>query len=534
MMPLSSPPRAATYSAGEPFPPQQHVYQAVPDFSPLYPDVQPPLLASYRPRRRVTVVRRPAGCNLVRPCALASQITRMLLFNGCSAVLSVVGALLVWAGVALAVVTLPLLGFGIVVFKCLQHVVFYLCCTDVFVYNALAASAADYIDMDMDQWTSSTELHPLLPIRVPPPLGAGSGQVLEPCPRFERSLGTARTWTQLEPRSVLATVYFGCFKVLVGAAQMLAVALVAGVLGFLIGDKRVPVHLEALTAQYPFAVYTTAFGLLMVALAMLHGVTRASKVVTRFFCCETSWVMPSTAASKARRQSKTSSCCAKKRNLVTLSRCQHRVCFKCLSRTCTEALKNETPATCWKCSKEIALDQVEIVLSRSEFVMYMTRRHKEDTARADCASCTAKKDVCQLRVAPCGHHYCQPCLLRMCRLALGDRALIPLRCCKKELPDDYVRESLHGAADYAKYQQLMTEKDWKVSDLASDAEYTATVKAMGAKQCPGCGIGVQRDFGCVHMTCPNGHQFCYTCLQFWGTCHCPLIPEAELRAILGE
>ncbi|KAG6584769.1 Inorganic pyrophosphatase 3 [Phytophthora cinnamomi] len=414
MMPLSSPPRAATYSAGEPFPPQQHVYQAVPDFRSLYPEVQPPLLASYRPRRRVTVVRRPAGCNLVRPCALASQITRMLLFNGCSAVLSVVGALLVWAGVALAVVTLPLLGFGIVVFKCLQHVVFYLCCTDVFVYNALAASAADYIDMDMDQWTSSTELHPLLPIRVPPPLGAGSGQVLEPCPRFERSLGTARTWTQLEPRSVLATVYFGCFKVLVGAAQMLAVALVAGVLGFLIGDKRVPVHLEALTAQYPFAVYTTAFGLLMVALAMLHGVTRASKVVTRFFCCET------------------------------------------------------------------------------------------------------------------------PCLLRMCRLALGDRALIPLRCCKKELPDDYVRESLHGAADYAKYQQLMTEKDWKVSDLASDAEYTATVKAMGAKQCPGCGIGVQRDFGCVHMTCPNGHQFCYTCLQFWGTCHCPLIPEAELRAILGE
>ncbi|KAE9246541.1 hypothetical protein PF001_g4935 [Phytophthora fragariae] len=122
----------------------------------------------------------------------------------------------------------------------------------------------------------------------------------------------------------------------------------------------------------------------------------------------------------------------------------------------------------------------------------------------------------------------------MCRLALADRALVPLRCCKKELPHDYVRESLLGAADYAKYQKLMAEKDWKVSDLTSDAEYTATVKAMGAKQCPGCGIGVQRDFGCVHMTCPNGHQFCYTCLQFWGSCNCPLIPESELRAILGE
>ncbi|OWY91305.1 hypothetical protein PHMEG_00040170 [Phytophthora megakarya] len=122
----------------------------------------------------------------------------------------------------------------------------------------------------------------------------------------------------------------------------------------------------------------------------------------------------------------------------------------------------------------------------------------------------------------------------MCRLALGDRTLVPLRCCKKELPDDYVREVLTHPEDYAKYQKLMQEKDWKVSDLQSDAEYSATVRAMGAKQCPGCGIGVQRDFGCVHMTCPNGHQFCYTCLEFWGRCNCPLIPEAELQAILGE
>ncbi|KAE9230574.1 hypothetical protein PF002_g12961 [Phytophthora fragariae] len=68
---------------------------------------------------------------------------------------------------------------------------------------------------------------------------------------------------------------------------MLAVGAVVGVLGFLIGDKRVPVHLDALSTQYPFSVYTTAFGLLLVALAMLHGVTRVSKVVTRFFCCET-------------------------------------------------------------------------------------------------------------------------------------------------------------------------------------------------------------------------------------------------------
>uniref|UniRef100_H3HCZ1 RING-type domain-containing protein n=2 Tax=Phytophthora ramorum TaxID=164328 RepID=H3HCZ1_PHYRM len=392
----------------------------------------------------------------------------MLLFNGCSAVLSIVAALLVWAGAALAVVTMPLCGCGVAVFHALLHTVFYLCCIDAFIYNALAATAADCIDMDLAEWgvsSSSTELHPLLPVRVPPPIAGRQGQAFEPCPRFERSLGTS------SPRTVLAGVYFGCFKLLIGAGQMLAVVLVLGVLGFLIGDSRVPVHLDAMTAQHPFAVYTTAFGFLLVALALLHGTTRVAKVVTRFFCCETA---------------------------------------------CSKALKNGTPATCWKCRHELALNQVEVVLSRSEFALYMRQPTEE------------------LRIAPCGHYYCPPCLLRMCRLALGDRALAPLRCCKKELPDDYVREALTGPEDYAKYQKIVMEKDWKISDLVSDAEYSATVKAFGAKQCPGCGIGVQRAFGCVHMSCPNGHQFCYTCLQRWGSCNCPLIPEDELRAILGE
>lgn len=285
MMFLSSPPRSAStpYGASDQFPPSQHMYQAVADFSPLYSHAQPQTLSSYRPRRRVTVVRRPAGCNLVRPCTLASQITRMLLFNGCSAALSVIGALVVWTGAALAVVTMPLFGCVVLVFRGLLHVVFYLCCTDAFIYNALAASAADCIDMDLAEWgpmTSSDELHPLLPIRVPPPLG-GLGAGVRAAPEVRQVAG-------LHVAPVRARD--GVLWLLQGARGGDAAAgggAGGGVLGFLIGDKRVPVHLDGLTKQYPFAVYTTAFGLLLVALAMLHGVTRVSKVVTRFFCCET-------------------------------------------------------------------------------------------------------------------------------------------------------------------------------------------------------------------------------------------------------
>ncbi|KAL3662929.1 hypothetical protein V7S43_011876 [Phytophthora oleae] len=207
----------------------------------------------------------------------------MILFNGCSAVLSVIAALTVWTGAALSILTMPLCGCGVSVFNGLLHTVFYLCLTDAFIYNALAASAVDCIDLDLAEWgvgNSTGELHPLLPIRVPPPIGGRRDQLFEPCPRFERSLGTT------SPRSVLAAVYFGCFKLMIGAGQTMAVVLVVGVLGFLIGDKRIPIHLEGLTTQHPFAVYTTAFGLLLVALALLHGMTKVAKVVTRFFCCE--------------------------------------------------------------------------------------------------------------------------------------------------------------------------------------------------------------------------------------------------------
>ncbi|KAG1708652.1 hypothetical protein DVH05_022281 [Phytophthora capsici] len=237
---------------------------------------------------------------------------------------------------------------------------------------------------------------------------------------------------------------------------------------------------------------------------------------------------------------KTTSCCGEKTRSSTrvldLSSCKHSICFRCLSKICSKALNNRSPATCWnwKCSKEISLEQVGLVLSHLEFTMYLARCKEVVLTRDKCVSCSLKKGKNELKVAPCGHFYCKACLLVMSRLALGNRALVPLRCCKKELPDDYVRDVLAGPEEYAKYQKLMLEKDWKTSDLESDAEYTATVRALGAKQCPGCGIGVQRDFGCVHMTCPNGHQFCYTCLAFWGSCNCPLIPEDEVRAILGE
>lgn len=153
--------------------------------------------------------------------------------------------------------------------------------------------------------------------------------------------------------------------------------------------------------------------------------------------------------------------------------------------------------------------------------------------KSTCVSCSKAQTTQSLFVTPCHHLYCHMCIKRMARLALKDRSLIPLRCCKKEFPMEYVQQVI-SKKDYQMYQQFLSERDWRHSDLKTDAEYVQVVKKMGGKQCPQCGIGVIRFDGCIHMTCSSGHDFCFTCLAIGRTCTCPTLPESEIRAILGE
>ncbi|GAB9466039.1 hypothetical protein Gpo141_00003424 [Globisporangium polare] len=256
-------------------------------------------------------------------------------------------------------------------------------------------------------------------------------------------------------------------------------------------------------------------------------------------------------------------CCArcaqwsKESQTIRLARCAHNLCRLCLATICVRTVcaaaspstsNNVTPKAklkgdkddddetfmgvlCSACSEEIPLDAVQKVLPSSSFQRYLKMWK---ATRADCVSCLNVEPKSQVSVMTCGHFYCSACMRRMCRLALGDRALVPLRCCQKEIPMDYVKEALPAASDYALYERFLREKDWKASDLESDAEYARVVQLAGGKQCPGCGIGVQRDFGCVHIKCPNGHEFCFSCLRVWQTCRCPLIPDAELEQILDD
>ncbi|CAI5710252.1 unnamed protein product [Peronospora destructor] len=145
---------------------------------------------------------------------------------------------------------------------------------------------------------------------------------------------------------------------------------------------------------------------------------------------------------------------------------------------------------------------------------------EESKPPPNCTCCLASlEDKSTCRTLVCGHLYCTECIATRCRMGVRDRSMVPAHCCKQEFPTDYVLEVL-GAADFAIYEGFLKAKPWHSLDLQSDREYAKVVKQNHAVQCPGCGVGVQRSIGCSHMTCLNGHQFCYLCARKWKTCTC--------------
>ncbi|KAG7383555.1 hypothetical protein PHYBOEH_009871 [Phytophthora boehmeriae] len=137
-----------------------------------------------------------------------------------------------------------------------------------------------------------------------------------------------------------------------------------------------------------------------------------------------------------------------------------------------------------------------------------------------CTCCLSPlNDANVRRSMPCGHLYCTKCVATRCRMGVRDRSMVPAHCCKKEFPTDYVREVL-SSWEFETYDRFLKEKPWKTLDLESDREYTRAVRAHRAVQCPGCGVGVQRESGCNRMLCLNGHDFCFPCGARWKTCSC--------------
>ena len=136
---------------------------------------------------------------------------------------------------------------------------------------------------------------------------------------------------------------------------------------------------------------------------------------------------------------------------------------------------------------------------------------------ASCVCCLARLEPPSWRVLPCGHVYCLTCIGTRCKMGVQNRQLVPAHCCKMEFPIDYVKEVL-TPADTAQYERFVQEKGWRNLDLNSDREYAQVVQQLQYKQCPVCGVGVEKISGCDWVKCLRGHGFCYRCGV--ATCDC--------------
>lgn len=144
---------------------------------------------------------------------------------------------------------------------------------------------------------------------------------------------------------------------------------------------------------------------------------------------------------------------------------------------------------------------------------------EEEKAPATCCCCTENLAGINHRILPCHHVFCLKCIQVLCSLGVRNRSLVPAHCCKTEIPIEFVREAL-SAEDFDTYQRYMSDhyRNWTKSDLVSDIEYGALIKDRGWRQCPGCGVGVQKSGGCSSVRCFYGHAFCYECGQIPCVC----------------
>eukprot|EP00854_Cymbomonas_tetramitiformis_P005525 gene5525-6701_t len=160
----------------------------------------------------------------------------------------------------------------------------------------------------------------------------------------------------------------------------------------------------------------------------------------------------------------------------------------------------------------------------------------QDEAR--CQICFDEYAPDKLRSASCGHFFCQECWQGYLKTGINDGpGCLSMRCplpdCNSLVPETLIEE-LVEADELAKYKRFHlrsyvednhkeahrpvdceTVKKWVLKNSA-ESENMNWILA-NSKPCPKCKRPIEKNQGCMHMTCtpPCRFEFCWLCLAPW-------------------
>jgi len=170
---------------------------------------------------------------------------------------------------------------------------------------------------------------------------------------------------------------------------------------------------------------------------------------------------------------------------MTQLHCGHRFCNECLSRWYTSKIVDgEIDLKCrypddltGDCMEPLLEEEIKAIVSQDTFAKYERFKRMEDQRMRECPYCT--------------------------EIQRGDPSKPMMSCNNCEQIYCYVHSNAHGPE--------MTCEEY---DEKNKEEFIKNREAAGkdAKECPGCGILVQKSQGCNHMTCTKcSTEFCYVC-----------------------
>jgi hypothetical protein len=191
--------------------------------------------------------------------------------------------------------------------------------------------------------------------------------------------------------------------------------------------------------------------------------------------------------------------------------------------------------------------------------------------KQQCIACWEEIRICDLASVPCGHYYCSECLQSLFNAACGSESSFPAQCCQrqiyiaekiaalltKEIMDHYEEKRIEfqtndrtychncstfinpvffdrvGQAPCIECESLTCSRCKSKSHFgncqpdAGAQQVIALAKEKGWKQCYNCEEMIELAYGCNHMDCTCGAQWCYICGKIWKTCSCIQLIQAE-------